>query len=135
MHLRRWSLACFLLVPATARADVPPPPSFASCQGASQGEACQLDAGGSGRCAPATCSKLDYSQGSPPRSVEYDCLRCAAQAAAGDAKVSGSTPATSAESQPPAVKQGCNVDPTAGMLGVLVALAGLRRRRHAVGSM
>lgn len=116
-------LAGLVLVPALARADVPPPPSIASCEGATAGAACQLDAGGAGQCAPWKCSRLDYSQGTPPNSVEYDCFRCAAAVASADSKP------TDSNSAPPPVKEGCAVDPTGGMLGALIALAGLRRRR------
>ena len=116
-------LAGLALVPARASADVPPPPSIASCQGAAAGAACELDAGGAGQCAPARCSKLDYSQGTPPRSVEYDCQRCATAVEAKPADTNAAPPAAAAK--------GCAVDPTGGMLGVLIALAGVRRRRRA----
>ncbi|MCY0990664.1 MYXO-CTERM sorting domain-containing protein [Nannocystis sp. ILAH1] len=120
-------LAGLVLAPALASADVPPPPSIASCQGATAGAACELDAGGAGQCAPWKCSRLDYSQGSPPSSVEYDCFRCAA---ASEAKAP-EKPADTKSAPPAAEAKGCAVDPTGGMLGVLFALVGVRRRRRA----
>lgn len=123
-------LAGLVLVPAGASADLPPPPSIASCQGATAGSACELDAGGAGQCAPAKCSKLDYSQGTPPSSVEYDCFRCAA---ASEAKPAEAKPADTNSAPPATAAKGCAVDPTGGLLGVLIALAGVRRRRRAHG--
>ncbi|MCY1010120.1 hypothetical protein OV079_32050 [Nannocystis pusilla] len=120
-------LAGLVLAPALARADVPPPPSIATCEGATAGAACELDAGGPGQCAPWKCSKLDYSQGSPPRSVEYDCLRCAA---ASEAKPVEAKPADTKSAPPAAEAKGCAIDPAGGMLGVLFALVGVRRRRR-----
>lgn len=52
-------------------------PEVAACGSAKAGDACEVppsDAVGS--CQPSRCSKLDYSQGVPPQSVEVDCLTC-----------------------------------------------------------
>lgn len=57
----------------TARADVITQ-DVAECRGKKGGDAC-MD--GKGACVASRCSRLDYSQGSPPRgSIEYDCMRC-----------------------------------------------------------
>src|SRR5258705_7085122 len=63
--------AAWLAAPFPASADVVSP-AAAACNGKSAGDAC--DKGGS--CKKSTCSKLDYSQGVPPRSKTYECLVC-----------------------------------------------------------
>lgn len=74
------SLFAFALVLGTAgaaRADVPPPNST-ECQAKKAGDACLDDSMKDGVCAQSTCSKLDYSHGTPPSSVTYACLICTA---------------------------------------------------------
>lgn len=80
--MRTFRLAgCVLLCSASlAWADVPPP-DLAGCQGKAPGAACQRDDGSAGTCAKATCTRNDYSEGPPPKSVEYECVRCEAGAA------------------------------------------------------
>lgn len=69
---------------APAQADVPPPNS-SGCMGKAAGDACQKDDMSAGSCESQTCTKLDYSMGTPPTTVEYACVLCsgAAPSAAG----------------------------------------------------
>jgi hypothetical protein len=64
-----------LLASGAAQADVPPPDST-QCVGKAAGDGCTTDMGSEGSCQTATCSKLDYSNGTPPTSVDYECLLC-----------------------------------------------------------
>lgn len=68
------ALVLLLLAAAPATADVISPDE-AACQGKAEGAACDAD-GTKGTCQPAECCKLDYSQGTPPKSVCGPCLRC-----------------------------------------------------------
>lgn len=63
------------LLSLTALADVPPANSI-GCREKSAGAACKTDDGSDGVCVTATCSRNDYSEGVPPKTVTYDCLRC-----------------------------------------------------------
>ena len=76
MLLRSTSLLALplLLLAAPAFADAIPM-DRAVCDGKAAGDRCQVGEE-SGVCATSTCSRLDYSQGIPPRSVEYECLVC-----------------------------------------------------------
>lgn len=58
-----------------ARADVPPP-NQAGCEMKNAGDACTTDDEKDGSCVKQTCSKLDYSNGTPPTSVDYECILC-----------------------------------------------------------
>lgn len=58
-----------------AHADVPPADTE-GCSGKAAGDACRTDAGEDGGCVTSTCSRLDYSNGTPPSSVQYECLLC-----------------------------------------------------------
>lgn len=122
-------LAC-LLPAASARADEAPPPSFFACEGKKVGDACDGD-DGPGRCAAETCSKLDYSQGTPPGTLHYDCLQCRKGAPAPSETPPATMTAGAAPTAAPAAKSGCRIDDTGGAAGLLalLALAGLRRRR------
>jgi hypothetical protein len=60
-----------LLFPAASRADVAPP-DLCDDLGAS----CTTATGEAGRCQQTTCTRNDYSEGTPPRQVEYECNRC-----------------------------------------------------------
>jgi hypothetical protein len=64
-----------LAVAGTARADVPPPNST-ECTSLQPGDACMTDSSQPGICTSSTCSKLDYSDGSPPGTVTYACVLC-----------------------------------------------------------
>lgn len=70
-----FALLASLSLPAPARADVPPP-NFAGCDMKKAGDACVKDDESDGSCVQQKCSKLDYSNGTPPTSVEYDCTLC-----------------------------------------------------------
>lgn len=147
MQLRPSGVLAFLFVgleiAAPARADEAPPPSFFSCNGKKAGDACESD-DGPGKCVADTCARLDYSQGSPPRTVKSDCLTCRKQSGPvpADAPVADPRPApdqppatvTAGAAPPPAsaTKSGCRIDADAGAapLLLLAALAALRRRRR-----
>lgn len=141
------ALLAALALPAPARADEAPPPSFFSCQGKKAGDACEGD-NGPGKCVAEKCSRLDYSQGTPPRAVESDCLKCRSGSgpSPSDAPIAEPAPKPAAAEQPPATatagsaptaapaaKSGCRVDADAGPASLLLlaalALVGRRRRR------
>jgi hypothetical protein len=104
-----------LATAAVALADVPPP-DIGGCNGKTAGASCEKDDGSAGTCADATCTRNDYSEGPPPKPVEYACLKC----------VTGAAPAPTAP--PPEKKSGsCAVAPGLG----LAALAALLARRRA----
>ena len=65
--------AATIVTPAFA--DIPPDDS-AGCMSKAAGDACQKDDMSNGTCTSSTCTKLDYSMGTPPTSVEYACLLC-----------------------------------------------------------
>lgn len=122
------------LAPALARADVISP-AVAECQSKTAGAACS-DAGNPGQCAVSRCSKLDYSQGVPPRSVEYDCLECKPAPTPADvapAPEPAQPKAADSKAGPPVSESRCAVDPATGSLGLLVGVfAALRGRRRRV---
>lgn len=116
-------------------ADLPPPEAEMVC--AKAGDPCALSDGQSGRCVNATCSKLDYSQGTPPQSVEYSCVRCEAAGAAGgqprDAEPEVAP--TRSEPEPPASESRCSIGAGNSPLWLVVGLsfAFWCRRRRVVG--
>ena len=92
----------------SARADIAPS-DIDGCSQKVAGDSCQTDQGEKGGCVKKTCSKLDYSNGTPPTSVDYDCLICDPAAAP---------------------SKGCSsTGQSAGLLGLLLALPLLRRRK------
>ena len=98
---------------AAAFADVPPS-DVNGCGGKQAGEACKKDDGTDGTCVSSKCGKLDYSEGVPPKSVEYDCMVC-----------------TSKPTPPPAEekkKSSCAAMPGEALLA-LGALLAMRRRK------
>jgi MYXO-CTERM domain-containing protein len=119
-------LCCVLtLVVATAAAPVAPvaadviSPEEGSCRGKAAGAACDVD-GKAGHCQASTCGRLDYSQGTPPRSVEEPCQVCVPGPAKGSER-SG------------AKGKGCAVDGGQGAAGgalLGLALLALARRRR-----
>lgn len=127
-----------LLVPARSRADLPPPAIQTACDRSTAGAACEHPSGQPAQCVAAKCSKLDYSQGTPPRSIEHDCLQCQPGAAAtpdpapAPAPTSAPTPTPAPEQKtPPEVESRCAVDPASGLLAMLVGVwAAARRRRR-----
>ena len=128
-----------------ARADAIPPEQDA-CTGKAAGNACE-DGGKSGTCVNATCTRLDYSRGTPPRSIEVPCVTCDTSAARPvsdpvvEPVVDATTPDTTqvgAEATPTTGTQaggsGCAGGKLAGGLGfagVLAALGWRRARRLA----
>lgn len=111
--MTRLAAALAFALASTALADIPPP-DVGGCSGKAAGDACKRDDGSSGACAKDTCSRNDYSQGPPPKSVDYECLRCLPGAAA----------PTATEQK----KSSCASVPAEG-LASLLALVLLRRRR------
>ncbi len=71
-----------LAVASPAFADVPPPDT-SGCNMKVAGDACQKDDMSAGSCEAKTCSKLDYSMGTPPTTVEYSCLTCTSSSSSG----------------------------------------------------
>ena len=69
-------------------------PSEDVCSGANEGDACGDPGQGvaEGTCQAAECSRLDYSNGTPPETVSYDCLICKS-----DASSSGPAPEAGSE--------------------------------------
>jgi len=140
------ALASALLLPSAARADVPPM-GLKACEGKAKGDACKDEGGQAGACQPDKCSKLDYSKGTPPSSVEWDCIRCMPGAAEPAAPATPAAPAApNAPAAPPAAPAagapaeptptpspkagGCSIAGDGGGFGLLLLLAfGARRRR------
>jgi hypothetical protein len=92
-------LALVFTAPRDAAAQSPDSgPDEAACQGKQSGDACTLVNGTAGACGPATCSRLDYSQGSPPKATEEPCTACMAGAASHDPPPLGETSETSGAS-------------------------------------
>lgn len=108
--------------PREAAADLPPPEENRVCEGKKAGDACSTASLAKGRCVADTCSRLDYSKGSPPDTVSYACQRCAP----------ASDPPASPTSEPGSTKKGCAVDPHEGPTAGLWALALLACRRRRV---
>jgi hypothetical protein len=155
--IRRTALpfATLLLFAAPAFADETNP-AVEACKGKKEGDACQAmtvrkPEGGEaersatpGVCKPDQCCALDYSSGSPPKSVCSECLACKAGAPepteTGGATTSGSepppveggaTPPVGTTEPPPTEpgKKGCAMAAPAAMWPLFVlALAGWRRR-------
>jgi hypothetical protein len=138
------ALASALLLPSAARADIPPM-GLKACEGKAKGDACKDEGDQAGTCQPDKCSKLDYSKGTPPSSVEWDCIRCKPAAAepavaptpAAPAATPAATPAAPAAGAPAAPTPtpgpkagGCSIASDGGGFGLLLLLAfGARRRR------
>jgi hypothetical protein len=118
--MKRASILAFamltsLSLPSPARADVPPP-NLAGCDMKKAGDACVKDDDSDGTCVQQKCTKLDYSNGTPPTSVEYDCILCSGPPAAADDGCSVALPGVTASSM------------SAGA-AIAAALLWMRRRR------
>ncbi len=74
-RIQAWVLVLGMSVCGMAWADVIPPNQTA-CQSKQEGDSCQTTDNLSGTCTKDKCTRLDYSDGTPPSSVEYDCLIC-----------------------------------------------------------
>jgi hypothetical protein len=152
--IARFALLALALVFAPRDAAAQPPaagPDEAACEGKASGDACTLINGQAGACGPGTCARLDYSQGSPPKSIEEPCTVCkvgapplgssetstTSGAAGSRAAVDEGAKSASAEGDddPPKTTSRCSVTERSGTgdLGVasllLVLLLGSRRRR------
>ncbi len=106
-------ILCFSLL---AFADIPPSDTQ-TCRSAKAGDSCRTDEGKSGACTEQTCSRLDYSNGTPPTSVSEPCLVCDA-----DAKPSNASKKA---------ENGCSTVGAAGASALGLALllaAGITRR-------
>lgn len=68
------ALCALVLAPTPARADVVAP-AEAACRDAEVGEPCALGDEG-GACVESSCSRLDYSAGTPPRTASFPCRIC-----------------------------------------------------------
>jgi len=122
-------------------------PEQEACEGRSSGDACSMPNNQMGICAAATCNRLDYSGGSPPKAIEEACIVCkpgnaAANGAADDAGGmpmlggDGGPPANPAieVKDPPSSASRCQVDARGSSPAGLALFAGLgllfvRRRR------
>jgi hypothetical protein len=152
------ALASMMAGPSEAKAQPPAAgPDEAACEGKRSGEACTLINGASGACGPGTCSRLDYSQGSPPKATEEACIVCVAGAVSNEgppalgettetseASSAGAEPSSGGEAkasesekdEPPQTSSRCSVTDRSepndlGWLSLLLLplAAGRRRRR------
>jgi MYXO-CTERM domain-containing protein len=114
-------------------------PEEEACVGRSSGDACTLPNNQLGTCAAATCNRLDYSGGSPPKAIEESCIVCrpaGAQphdgppmlggdggASPGEAEVSPSSNDDGKE--PPKSTSRCRLDPDDPSPAGLALLAGM----------
>jgi hypothetical protein len=101
-----------------AWADVPPPDSM-GCRDKTAGAACKKDDGSDGSCVTAKCSRNDYSNGVPPTSVEYDCLKCQ----------TGAAPLNSPPTEPEK-KNSCAALPGEALVGLSLVLLAWRKSRR-----
>ncbi|MFO0755374.1 MAG: hypothetical protein U0359_02720 [Byssovorax sp.] len=116
------SAASFVSLAPAAKADVPPP-NKAQCDKAKEGDACVTDDKKDGACTKDMCSRLDYSDGSPPSTVTEPCLLCKAGATPSESSSSGGSSSG-----------GCSVAggvPARSALWVAPALLFALRRRRA----
>lgn len=110
--VRSLALATLTLAPLAARADVPPD-GAEECSGKSAGAACELH-GTAGHCRETTCSRVR-----PDGEVTYPCTLCEADPA--EARTSSSPTATG--------KSSCASAPDAGLVGLVMTLGLVARRR------
>jgi hypothetical protein len=158
--------ACLMLgLSSVAGAATPPAvggagPEEEACSGRAVGDACTLPNRALGTCKASTCNRLDYSGGSPPKSIEQACVVCqpgaghdgppealgsggapddAGEGGDADDRGDASEPAiASSGKEPPQSSSRCSVDPDGGGLGMLGALgllgllglSGAALRRH-----
>jgi hypothetical protein len=131
--LGAFAFSLVLGLAGAARADVPPPNST-ECDTKKPGDACTDDSGKAGACTSSTCTKLDYSHGTPPTTVSYPCTLCVAGGTA-DSGSGGDAGSTSGGSSSGG-KSGCSMAPPvvgtngAAGWGVAAFAMSLRRRRR-----
>ncbi len=127
------------LATGLAHADLAPPEEITNCDGKKIGQACDVG-GGIGHCVRESCSRLDYSNGTPPSMVSYDCMRCEPGAAPEPTSPKVKAPAENgakaktdekAPTPEPAAKGACSIggSSSGAWLALLVLLAMVRRRR------
>lgn len=113
-RLLAWTLLASVLAGAReAAADLQPPEENMVCSGKKAGDACSTASVAKGRCVADTCSRLDYSKGTPPDTVSYECQRC----------TPASDPPASPASEAKPASKGCAIDPAIGPFAGLWALA------------
>lgn len=131
MPTRRFLFALALTLPSSARADEAPPLENIVCGSNKAGEACEVQ-GVAGTCVADTCSRLDYSQGVPPKSVLRDCMRCQVGAPPAPPPPAIVAPAPAAPAAPAASTSGCHVASGTSLAPLLLLLfAPLLGRRRA----
>lgn len=71
-----------------------PPPGIEECGGKAVGTPCVTSnpPGTAGVCQNTTCTRLDYSQGTPPRSVTEPCVRCLLEGTDAASPATGANP-------------------------------------------
>ncbi|MBM4779708.1 MAG: hypothetical protein GQE15_18545 [Archangiaceae bacterium] len=106
-----------LLVAGVALADIPPSNST-QCHSAQTGAACTTDDGKPGTCLKQLVSRLDYSEGVPPKTKQVEMLLCVASV----------TARSTATSSPPFFAAGALM---LVMLGLIVTKLVSRGRRSA----
>ena len=142
-----------LLVWASPVAAAPPAsggagPEEEACVGRASGDACSLPNNNPGICAAATCNRLDYSGGSPPKAIEEACIVCkhpqagppmlggdggsgepassgAGAEAGADGEPSSGGAAASEDKQPPETSSRCQINDRSPSPAGLALLAGL----------
>lgn len=119
--MNRLLVVVALSLSSVALADVPPPNSQ-GCTNKAAGDACIDDANVARTCAASTCTKLDYSHGTPPGSITVACLLCGDASDAGP--VTGAGGGGGAATTP---KSGCTAVP-GGLLAAAALFFALRRR-------
>ena len=131
MPTRLFLLLLLLALPNSARADEAPPLENIVCGGNKAGEACEVH-GVAGTCVADKCSRLDYSQGVPPKSVVRDCMRCQVGAPPATPPPATVAPAPAAPAPAAPATSGCHVaSGTSTTPLLLLLLAPLLRRRRA----
>lgn len=114
---------------APAWADVPPP-NAEGCDMKSAGDACKTDDDKDGTCVEDTCSKLDYSDGSPPGTITYACVLCNGPASSSSSSSSGGA---AAEGGTCSFGRGASSGAACALALAAGALFLTRRRRSQVG--
>ncbi|MEZ4449460.1 MAG: MYXO-CTERM sorting domain-containing protein [Nannocystaceae bacterium] len=121
-----------LALSGVAHADEGPPPENIVCGDKKVGDACEVD-GAAGTCVADSCTRLDYSNGTPPETVSYECLRCQPGAAPKPEAQPAEKSAAEAP-KPVETKSGCRIDgddrgaPLGLALGLALVCVGRRRR-------
>lgn len=124
-------------------------PEEQACMGKVVSDPCTLPNGSAGACGDGTCSRLDYSQGSPPKATEEACIVCKAGVTPGNPPAVGGSGGGSGGSssngeqngasndagdkEPPESSSRCSLTDSPEPLGTSLLLLGLlvvwRRRR------